>query len=103
MGGSPLTLHLHEDTASKLAHSSLDSKHSGESPFLPVLRSKGLLWLSHDPQHAYYWSHAGLDVKFSIWGPWPPSIPQSEGGFGNPRTELVFIGAGIDEAGVTAA
>lgn len=73
---------------------------SVQSPLLPVLRSKGILLLDAAPDTAYYWSHAGKAVNFSIFGQWPPNIPQDQGGFGAPRTELVFIGARYDEGSI---
>merc|ERR1712107_530783 len=79
-----------------------DSENPIGSAFSPVLRSKGLLWLDNKPDFAFSWNHAGRDVNFSMLGPWPPSIPQSKGGFGQPRTELVFIGAGVEEAALRA-
>lgn len=70
------------------------------SPLSPLLRSKGILLLDENPNVAYYWSHAGKSIQFSIYGPWPPNVPQEQGGFGAPRTELVFIGAGHDEGAI---
>uniref|UniRef100_A0A7S2I7R9 CobW C-terminal domain-containing protein n=1 Tax=Zooxanthella nutricula TaxID=1333877 RepID=A0A7S2I7R9_9DINO len=71
-----------------------------ESPLSPVLRSKGVLLMDANPDVAYYWSHAGKSIQFSVFGPWPPEIPQEEGGFGPPKTELVFIGAGCNELAI---
>lgn len=65
-----------------------------DSPLAPILRSKGILLLDADPDVAFYWSHAGKSVNFSIFGRWP------EQGFGAPRTELVFIGTGYDETSI---
>merc|ERR1712150_394648 len=71
-----------------------DSAAGSHSPLSAVLRSKGILLLDAEPEVAFYWSHAGKSVKFSVFGPWPPNVPQEQGGFGAPRTELVFIGSG---------
>lgn len=64
-----------------------------DSPLLPVLRSKGMVYLDAKPDIAFYWSHAGRSVAFLPFGPWPS-------GFSPPRTELVFIGAGQDERAI---
>jgi len=68
-----------------------------DSPLSLVLRSKGFLLLDVNPGIAFYWSHAGKSVSFSMLGPWPESTSQAEGGFGARRTELVFIGSRYDE------
>lgn len=77
-----------------------DAASDAGSPLSAVLRSKGILLMDSQPEVAFYWSHAGKSINFSIFGPWPPSIPQEQGGFGAPRTELVFIGAGYDETAI---
>lgn len=68
-----------------------------ESPLAPILRSKGVLLMDANPDVAFYWSHAGKSVAFSMFGPWPENKPKEQGGFGAPRTELVFIGIGYQE------
>eukprot|EP00929_Paragymnodinium_shiwhaense_P084672 TRINITY_DN45298_c0_g1_i2.p1 TRINITY_DN45298_c0_g1~~TRINITY_DN45298_c0_g1_i2.p1 ORF type:complete len:373 (-),score=86.93 TRINITY_DN45298_c0_g1_i2:528-1646(-) len=80
------------------------------SPFAPVLRSKGLLWLDTQPGDALYWSHAGRCVRISNWGPWGETAEKAATEEGHiaasawpPRTELVFIGARIDETAVRKA
>lgn len=65
------------------------SKEQIDSPFSPILRSKGFLLLDAQPEAAFYWSHAGKSASFSMLGPWPEATAQ--------RTELVFIGAKYDE------
>merc|ERR1712008_460930 len=83
---------------------STDAGHSGTeraaSPLAPILRSKGILLMDADPEVAFYWSHAGKSISFSVFGPWPENIPQDQAGFGARRTELVFIGAGYDETSI---
>jgi len=71
-----------------------------DSPLAPILRSKGFVHLDANPENAFYWSHAGKSVSFSMLGPWPESTPEAEGGFGARRTELVFIGCGYDEEAI---
>jgi len=73
---------------------------SAASPLAPILRSKGILLMDAEPDVAFYWSHAGKSLSFSVFGPWPDNIPQDQGGFGARRTELVFIGAGYDETSI---
>lgn len=73
---------------------------TAESPLTQILRSKGLLYLDVDPNKAFYWSHAGRSINFSTWGPWPENVPQSQGGFGARRTELVFIGTQYEEGAI---
>eukprot|EP00746_Dinoflagellata_sp_MGD_P146396 gnl/MRDRNA2_/MRDRNA2_78880_c0_seq1.p1 gnl/MRDRNA2_/MRDRNA2_78880_c0~~gnl/MRDRNA2_/MRDRNA2_78880_c0_seq1.p1 ORF type:complete len:242 (-),score=39.04 gnl/MRDRNA2_/MRDRNA2_78880_c0_seq1:125-850(-) len=70
------------------------------SPLARILRSKGILHSDADPDVAFFWSHAGKCINFSIMGPWPEDIPQAQGGFGARRTELVFIGTGYDETAI---
>mmetsp|Transcript_12782 Transcript_12782/g.35352 ORF Transcript_12782/g.35352 Transcript_12782/m.35352 type:complete len:538 (-) Transcript_12782:94-1707(-) len=99
----------------------------GTCSLAPVLRSKGLLWMDSQPRDALYWSHAGRCARLAHWGFWPhfPSVtgPGAAAGpgsrsaeaaraafsewtgaaLGRARSELVFIGAGIDEPAVRAA
>jgi G3E family GTPase len=72
------------------------------SPLGPILRSKGMLFLDVNPKAAFYWSHAGKAVNFSVFGPWTENVPHigNATGAGARRTELVFIGAGYDEASI---
>jgi G3E family GTPase len=71
-----------------------------DSPLAPILRSKGILLMDANPEVGFYWSHAGKSVSFSVYGRWPENISTEQGGFGARRTELVFIGAGYDEASI---
>mmetsp|Transcript_107510 Transcript_107510/g.302601 ORF Transcript_107510/g.302601 Transcript_107510/m.302601 type:complete len:584 (-) Transcript_107510:133-1884(-) len=96
---------------------SLAAAHASEvSPFASVLRSKGFAWLSTQPEHAVHWSQAGRCFQFSPWGSWGDaglmSMSSRAAARGSdasviadwpPRTEVIFIGAGIDEAVVRSA
>jgi len=84
-----------------------------------LLRSKGFLWLACSDQAALYFSHAGRALSVSCMGRWWASVPREswpegrekdiwedfggegeggrEGGFGDRRNELVFIGVGLFE------
>eukprot|EP00413_Alexandrium_margalefii_P046893 CAMPEP_0204597820 /NCGR_PEP_ID=MMETSP0661-20131031/54001_1 /ASSEMBLY_ACC=CAM_ASM_000606 /TAXON_ID=109239 /ORGANISM="Alexandrium margalefi, Strain AMGDE01CS-322" /LENGTH=498 /DNA_ID=CAMNT_0051608519 /DNA_START=38 /DNA_END=1534 /DNA_ORIENTATION=+ len=94
---------------------------SGHSPLQPVLRSKGTLWIDSQPREALQWSHAGRVLRFrprGFWGDSSLNPPAAEGSdaerarlayqalaeaeLGRARNELVFIGAGVDEAAVRA-
>ena len=92
---------------------------SRTAPFAPVLRSKGFMWVAPESNVAYYWSHAGKHLEVSELGRWWAAVPREdwpeahhasiledfdeEGGQGDRRQELVFIGAGLDEAAITEA
>eukprot|EP00747_Dinoflagellata_sp_TGD_P222794 gnl/TRDRNA2_/TRDRNA2_94478_c0_seq1.p1 gnl/TRDRNA2_/TRDRNA2_94478_c0~~gnl/TRDRNA2_/TRDRNA2_94478_c0_seq1.p1 ORF type:complete len:498 (-),score=58.64 gnl/TRDRNA2_/TRDRNA2_94478_c0_seq1:124-1617(-) len=98
--GNKLSL-LGDSIQASAASASVDAESAATgSPLAPILRSKGILLLDANPEVAFYWSHAGKSVSFSVFGPWPPNIPQAQGGFGARRTELVFIGAGYDETAI---
>jgi G3E family GTPase len=88
-------------SASDATKTGAESTGSG-SPMTPILRSKGILLLDANPEVAFYWSHAGKSVSFSVFGPWPENAPVSQGGFGEKRTELVFIGTDYEEAAIRA-
>lgn len=79
---------------------------SGGSLFAPVLRSKGLLWLDTSPELALNWNHAGRDFRYSVWGKWGAQHlgeEQKDKWLESPRSELVFIGAAVDEEAVRGA
>ena len=87
---------------------------------LPVVRSKGFIWLSSQHDQSFYWAHAGKHFQMLQQGPWWAAVPQADwpaegtaahaaaredfdGAFGDRRQELVFIGVAMDEAAVVAA
>ena len=103
---------------------SSSSPSSSSSPLVTsvlsgLLRSKGFLWLACTDQAALYFSHAGRSLSVSCMGRWWASVPKDswpegrekdiwedfggegeggrEGGFGDRRNELVFIGVGLFE------
>merc|ERR1712060_573364 len=76
------------------------AEEQAHSPFSPILRSKGFLFLDANPGVAFYWSHAGKSVSFSMRGQWSEGESPVEGGLGAPRTELVFIGSQYDEGAI---
>ena len=106
--------------AQRLEHGGdLAADPSRTAPFAPVLRSKGFMWVAPESNVAYYWSHAGKHLEVSELGRWWAAVPREdwpeahhasiledfdeEGGQGDRRQELVFIGAGLDEAAITEA
>ena len=84
-----------------------------------MLRSKGFVWVAPEGSVAYYWSHAGRHVELSELGRWWAAVPREdwpeahhasilddfdkEGEDGDRRQEIVFIGAGLDEAAIAEA
>ncbi|HYW06607.1 MAG TPA: GTP-binding protein [Longimicrobium sp.] len=80
-----------------------------------VLRSKGLIWLASRPNLAGEWSVAGPQLTLGAAGRWvaadrdpdpelrAEAAAEWEEPWGDRRQELVFIGAGMDVAAITAA
>ena len=87
------------------------------TPFGPVLRSKGFVWLQSENQVAMYWSQAGKQIEVSEMGKWWASVDRTlwpeahvgsiladcEGEWGDRRQELVFIGANMDQGAIVDA
>ena len=92
--------------------------HSTES-FGKLIRSKGYFWLATRPEYAGQWSQAGGIARFGFAGLFWRAVPkehwptdedylatireQWEEPFGDMRQELVFIGQGLDQDGMTRA
>ncbi|MCU0306435.1 MAG: zinc metallochaperone GTPase ZigA [Thermoleophilia bacterium] len=84
-----------------------------------VVRSKGFFWLATRPAVTWHWSQAGGACTFHPAGRWWASVEPSEWPddpelrdeildrwdprFGDRTQELVFIGTGIDAAGIQTA
>eukprot|EP00038_Savillea_parva_P011891 m.200899 g.200899 ORF g.200899 m.200899 type:complete len:532 (+) comp21256_c0_seq1:40-1635(+) len=83
--------------------------------FGTVLRSKGFMWLAHEPNMALNWSHAGSMLTidgghqwFAARDPssWPPETWKAiqvdfKGEHGDRRQELVFIGQDLKQEALT--
>ncbi|ELZ76914.1 cobalamin synthesis protein/P47K [Haloferax larsenii JCM 13917] len=81
-----------------------------------VVRAKGSLWVAGAEDVHYTYSQAGPSAYVTASGPWIASLPEFEQDtyrrnhpeldwhdeFGDKRTELVFIGRGVDEEALTA-
>ncbi|WP_416838106.1 CobW family GTP-binding protein [Haloferax sp. DFSO52] len=82
-----------------------------------VVRSKGSLWIAGTEDVRYTYSQAGPSAYVTASGPWIASLPEFEQDtyrrnhpeidwhdeYGDKRTELVFIGRGMDEAALVDA
>ena len=104
---------------SRLEHEGSEAGGSAAGPFATVLRSKGFVWVAPEGSVAYYWSHAGRHVELSELGRWWAAVPREDwpeahhasilddfdkaGEDGDRRQEIVFIGAGLDEAAIAEA
>ena len=91
---------------------------SGDEMWAGVLRSKGFFWVSAAPHLAYSWSQAGATSSVESAGHWYGAIDPEDWGledderpdqqpgwdprWGDRTQELVFIGQGLDEAGIRA-
>ncbi|MEM6818634.1 MAG: zinc metallochaperone GTPase ZigA [Pseudomonadota bacterium] len=91
----------------------------GTRKYGKLIRSKGYFWLATRPEFAGNWSQAGGVATYGFAGLFWKAVPQSNWPtdpeylaaikenwvepFGDMRQELVFIGQGLDEAGVRAA
>ncbi len=88
-----------------------------EQEWSGVLRSKGFFWLASRPDVQALWSQAGLSVMLEPMSVWYAAVPESEWEFesdedaadltsrwdplvGDRQTEIVFIGADMDEAAI---
>lgn len=84
-----------------------------------LLRSKGYFWLATRPQFAGQWSQAGGIAHHGFGGMFWKAVPKKNWPddqdyldsineqwvepFGDKRQELVFIGQGLDQSGITRA
>ncbi len=89
------------------------------SDYGKLIRSKGYFWLATRPEYAGQWSQAGGIARYGFAGMFWKAVPRSSWPddeeylasidklwvepFGDMRQELVFIGQGLDEEGITKA
>lgn len=89
------------------------------SDYGKLIRSKGYFWLASRPEFAGQWSQAGGIARYGFAGMFWKAVPESNWPddeeylasirrqwvepFGDMRQELVFIGQGLDEAGIREA
>jgi len=91
-----------------------DGKDEGE-PAPHIIRSKGFFWLASRPEEAMVWSQAGGLFSLTPGGAWWADVPRDlwptdpaerediekdwsdEGGVGDRRQELVFIGTNMQQ------
>lgn len=90
-----------------------------DEPWPGVIRAKGHFWLATRPRHVALMSAAGVQRRCEPAGLWWAAVPrqdwpghpqfrqrldsQWDSTWGDRRQELVFIGVGMDEAGVRVA
>ncbi len=91
----------------------------GTEQYGKLIRSKGYFWLASRPTYAGQWSQAGGIAHYGFAGLFWMAVPKDRWPtdeeslaniealwvepFGDMRQELVFIGQGLDQAGMTAA
>ena len=91
----------------------------GTEKYGKLIRSKGFFWLASRPQFAGQWSQAGGMARYGFGGMFWKAVPRQNWPtdeeylasiesqwvepFGDMRQELVFIGQGLDQAGMTQA
>jgi G3E family GTPase len=84
-----------------------------------LIRSKGYFWLASRPEFAGQWSQAGGIARYGFAGMFWKSVPEDRWPterdqleaikerwvepFGDMRQELVFIGQGLNQEGITTA
>jgi G3E family GTPase len=89
-----------------------------DNPLAGVFRSKGFVWVAHDPQRALYWTHTGPQLELTAhaawWADaapelWPTSADSKDairsrfsGEWGDRRQELVFMGQGLRQEAIFA-
>lgn len=89
------------------------------SAFGKLIRSKGYFWLATRPEFAGSWSQAGGIARYGFAGMFWKAVPKEDWPedesylksiekhwvepFGDMRQELVFIGQGLDQEGMTDA
>lgn len=91
-------------------------RNKKKSPFGPVLRSKGFIWLATRHIMRGEWSSSGVMLTIRGGIPWfdvvKPELPieaeelikkDMEGEFGDRRNEIVFIGVDINKKALTNA
>ena len=91
----------------------------GTDKYGKLIRSKGYFWLASRPEFAGQWSQAGGIARYGFAGMFWKAIPKENWPtdedyldsiekqwvepFGDMRQELVFIGQGLDQSGITQA